>query len=195
MRILIAEDDSDAREMLERALQLDGHEVVSTHDGEQGWQAFQKDKFAVVISDWLMPETDGLELCRRIRASETTRYCYVVLLTALNGKAKFLQAMRAGVDDFICKPYDPDELRARLRVAERIVGLQDRIKRLEGVLPTCMFCKKIRDERSQWIHIEQYITQRTEASFSHGVCPDCYSRVVVPELDRIRPRAKGKTGV
>jgi DNA-binding response OmpR family regulator len=167
-------------------LELDGHEVVTTTNGDEGWSAFEKDRFSVVISDWLMPHTDGLELCRRIRASETSRYCYLILLTALQGKSNYLEAMRAGADDFVSKPYDPDELRARLLVAERIVGLQDRIKRLEGVLPTCMYCKKIRDERDNWVHIEQYISQRTEASFSHGVCPNCYHLMVKPQIDRIR---------
>jgi len=188
VRILVVEDDFDVRDMLEVALQLDGHNVATASDGEQGWQSFQREGFSVVISDCLMPETDGLELCRRIRAAETARYCYVILLTALNSKAKYLEAMDAGADDFLTKPYDPDELRARLRVAERIVGLQDRVKRLEGILPTCMYCKKIRDERSRWVRIEQYISQRTEASFSHGVCPDCYSAVVKPELERMRSR-------
>jgi sigma-B regulation protein RsbU (phosphoserine phosphatase) len=187
VRILIVEDDFYSRDMLEVMLGMDGHEVVSAGNGEEGWAAFQKKNFAVVISDWLMPETDGLELCRRIRAFETARYSYVILLTALKGKSNYLEAMRAGADDFVSKPYDHDELRARLLVAERIVGLQDRVKRLEGVLPTCMYCKKIRDEASNWVHIEQYITERTQASFSHGVCPDCYHKVVKPEIDRIRP--------
>ena len=188
MRILIVEDDFDARDMLEVMLGLDGHEVVAAVNGEQGWEKFRGDHFSVVISDWLMPETDGLELCRRIRSSETTRYCYVILLTALQGKSNYLEAMRAGADDFVSKPYDPDELRTRLVVAERIVGLQHRMKHLEGILPTCMYCKKIRDERGEWVHIEQYISQRTEALLSHGVCPVCYESMVKPDLDRIRPR-------
>lgn len=187
MRILVVEDDFDARDMLEVMLGLDGHQVTTAVDGEQGWRRFQEGRHSVVISDWLMPETDGLELCRRIRASETTRYCYVMLLTALSGKSRYLEAMHAGADDFISKPYDSDELRARLLVAERIVGLQNRVKHLEGILATCMYCKRIHDERDQWVHIEQYISQRTQASFSHGVCPDCYSKIVRPELDRIRP--------
>jgi phosphoserine phosphatase RsbU/P len=186
MRILIVEDDFDARDMLKVMLRLDGHDVVAASNGAEGWDAFRKERFSVVISDWLMPGSDGLELCRRIRSSETARYSYVILLTALHGKSKYLEAMDAGVDDFVSKPYDPDELRARLLVAERIVGLQDRVKRLEGVLPTCMYCKKIRDERNKWVHIEQFISQRTEASFSHGVCPDCYNEVVRPELDGTR---------
>ena len=188
MRILIVEDDFDARDMLQVLLELEGHEVVASQNGKEAWEVFQKYHFSLVISDWLMPEIDGLELCRMIRRSETTRYCYVMLLTALQGKANYLQAMRAGTDDFITKPFDPDELRARLLVADRIVGLQDRVKRLEGILPTCMYCKKIRDEQSHWVSIENYISQRTEASFSHGVCPTCYDEVVKPELDRIRPK-------
>ena len=89
----------------------------------------------VILLDVMMPEVDGLELCRRIRAAERTPYPYVILLTALKGKEHFLEAMGAGVDDFISKPYDPDELRAKLHVAERIVSLQKRVKSLEGLHP------------------------------------------------------------
>ena len=188
MRILVVEDDLDARDILQADLGFDGHDVTSAVNGEQGWEKFRSEEpYSVVISDWLMPETDGLELCRRIRSSETTRYCYLILLTALHGKSNYLEAMRAGADDFVCKPYDPDELKARLLVAERIVGLQHRIKHLEGILATCMYCKRIRDEHDQWVHIEQYISQRTEASFSHGVCPTCYHKVVKQEFHRIQP--------
>jgi phosphoserine phosphatase RsbU/P len=186
MRILIVEDDSDAREMLKVLLELEGHNVVIAGNGREGWNAFQNDRVSVVLSDWLMPESDGLQLCRRIRESETSHYTYIILLTALQGKSNYLEAMRAGADDFVSKPYDPDMLRSRLMVAERIVNLQDRVKRLEGILPTCMYCKKIRDERDRWINIEHYIAQRSEASFSHGVCPHCYETIVKPELDRSR---------
>jgi len=185
MRILIAEDDRDSREMLGVLLQDDGHEVVAVEDGLRAWYAFEEDRFSLVISDWLMPEVDGLELCRRIRAARRKTYPYIILLTALRGKGYFLEGMNAGADDFISKPYDTDELMARLRVAERIVRLQEHVKRLEGILPTCMYCKKIRDDRNVWVAIEHYIAQRTAASFSHGVCPDCYEKIVKPELDRL----------
>jgi DNA-binding response OmpR family regulator len=186
MRILVVEDNPDAREMLQTVLRLEGHDVAEATNGEEAWRMFQAGGFPVVITDWIMPDIDGLELCRRIRASDSPQYSYVLLLTALQGKENYLRAMMAGIDDFMVKPWDADELRARLIVAERIVGLQNRVKRLEGVLPTCMYCKKIRDENSRWVNIEQYISQRTEASFSHGVCPGCYEEVVKPELDRAR---------
>src|SRR5579863_646595 len=186
MRILIVDDEIDSREMLRVLLRLDGHDVDTAANVEDAWKLFQNNDFSVVISDWMMPETNGLELCRRLRALDRPSYCYIILLTALKGKANYLEAMGAGADDFVTKPYDPDELRARLVAAERIVGLKWRIRRLEGVLPTCTYCKKIRDDRNRWTSIERYISERTDASFSHGVCPDCYETVVKPELDRSR---------
>ena len=176
MRTLIAEDDRDSREMLAFLLEFEGYEVVQTANGEEGWRAFQREPFGLVVSDWLMPEIDGLELCRRIRSVDCKRYPYIILLTALKGKDHFLEAMEAGADDFISKPFDPDELRAKLHVAERIVSLQNRVKTLEGILPTCMYCKKIRDENQTWVSIERYVTERSNAAFSHGVCPECYSK-------------------
>jgi sigma-B regulation protein RsbU (phosphoserine phosphatase) len=187
MRILVVEDDFDACQMLQVLLQLEGHSVVSARNGNEAWDAFLKDRFAVVLSDWLMPESDGLDLCRKIRKLESTQYPYIILLTALQGKANYLEAIHAGADDFVSKPYDPEVLTGRLFVAERILTLQNRVKRLEGKLSTCTYCKKIRDERDRWVSIESYITLRSDASFSHGVCPECYDSVVRPELDRNRP--------
>jgi sigma-B regulation protein RsbU (phosphoserine phosphatase) len=173
MKTLLAEDDRDLRETLSSLLRYEGCDVVAAGSGAEAWYEFEKHRFTLVLSDWLMPQLDGLELCRRIRATERPYYPYVILLTALKGKDHFLQAMSAGIDDFIAKPFDADELRAKLHVAERIVTLQDRVKRLEGILPTCMYCKKIRDKNQTWVRIEQYITERSNAAFSHGVCPDC----------------------
>jgi DNA-binding response OmpR family regulator len=186
MKILVVEDEIDSRETLRLLLELDGHHVVSAQNGSEGWRAYTLSPFRVVISDWLMPEMDGLELCRRIRAAEGPSYSYVILVSALKGKSSYLQGMAAGADDFISKPYDPDELKSRLIVAERIISVQDRVKRLEGILPTCMYCKKIRDEQNEWVGIEAYISKRSQASFSHGVCPTCYETVLKQELSRLR---------
>jgi phosphoserine phosphatase RsbU/P len=188
MKILIVEDDTDSRDALKALLELDGHDVTSAQNGSEGWQAFEHADYPVVISDWLMPEMDGLELCRRIRAAARPSYSYVLLVTALKGKSSYLQGMAAGADDFVSKPFDPDELKTRLIVADRIIGIRDRVKRLEGILPTCMYCKKIRDEQNQWVGIEAYISRRSQASFSHGVCPACYESQIKPELDQIRRR-------
>ncbi len=125
MKVLIAEDDKDSRELLGWLLQKLGYQVVVTENGKDAWEAFRKGRFRLVISDLLMPDIDGLELCRRIRGHKQSKYTYIILLTALIGKKDYLEGMEAGADDFVTKPFDPDELKARLRVAERIIAFQE----------------------------------------------------------------------
>src|SRR5882672_4104742 len=125
MKVLIAEDDKDSRELLGWLLQKLGYQVVVTENGKDAWEAFRKGRFRLVISDLLMPDIDGLELCRRIRGHKQSKYTYIILLTALIGKKDYLEGMEAGADDFVTKPFDPDELKARLRVAERIISFHE----------------------------------------------------------------------
>jgi two-component system cell cycle response regulator len=135
MKILIAEDDRDSRELLCWMLQKLGYQVVATSNGKEAWEAFRRGRFRLVISDVLMPEIDGLELCRRIRKHKQSKYTYVIIITALIGKKDYLEGMEAGADDFVTKPFDPDELKARLRVAERIISFQELAAATEEVAP------------------------------------------------------------
>jgi sigma-B regulation protein RsbU (phosphoserine phosphatase) len=182
MKVLIVDDDTVTRLLLVATLRKLGYEPITARNGREAWQIFQNDTFPILISDWMMPELDGLELCRLVRAENRTRYTYIILLTMLGGKGCFLEGMRAGADDFITKPFDEDQLAARLHVAQRIVNLQREIKQLQGLLPICSYCKKIRDDREQWQQLEHYIASRTDAVFSHGICNECYARYVQPQL-------------
>lgn len=186
MKILTADDDSISRKILTATLRLFGHEVVETRDGAEAWAQFRLYYYPLVISDWMMPNVDGIELCRRIRSEQRPKYTYVILLTSLEGKDKYLEGMDAGADDFISKPFDRETLAARIRVAERILALQAEVKQLEGLLPICAYCKKIKDDENQWQHMESYISRRTEANFSHGICPECYQKHMVPQLAQLR---------
>jgi DNA-binding response OmpR family regulator len=186
MRVLVVEDDPVSRRIVAAALEGLGHEAIVAEDGQQAWQRLAADTVDVVITDWMMPNVDGLELTRRVRARARERYTWVLLLTALKGKASYLDAMEAGADDFMSKPIDKQELHARLRVAERILGLQQEVKQLEGLLPICSYCKRIRDEGDHWCQVEDYVTRRTEATFSHGICPGCYERHLKPQLESAR---------
>jgi phosphoserine phosphatase RsbU/P len=173
MRILIAEDDEVSRLVLEATLQKLGHSVEVTTNGREALDAFQVEYFPVLISDWMMPELDGLTVCRAIRKLHRDHYTIVIFLTALGGKIHYLEAMNAGADDFITKPFDSDQLAARLVAAERILSLRKQVKQLEGLLPICTHCKRIRDGNQQWKSIESFITLRSEARFSHSICPEC----------------------
>jgi DNA-binding response OmpR family regulator len=134
MKVLIAEDDRDSRELLAWMLQKLGYQVVAAANGKEAWDAFRKGRFRLVISDVLMPEIDGLELCRRIRTQKQSKYTYIIMITALIGKKDYLEGMEAGADDFVTKPFDPDELKARLRVAERIILFQEQAALAEEAL-------------------------------------------------------------
>jgi two-component system cell cycle response regulator len=127
MKILVAEDDRDSRELLIWILEKLGYQVVAVENGKEAWEVFRRGRFRLVISDVLMPELDGLELCRRIRKHQQSKYTYVIIITALIGKKDYLEGMEAGADDFVTKPFDPDELKARLRVAERILAFQEQV--------------------------------------------------------------------
>lgn len=187
VRILAVEDDKIALMVIRQALIRLGHEVLEAKDGREAWKILQKEPVRVIVSDWEMPEADGLELCRRIRKRTNSEYVYFILLTARDATEENQQsAMDAGVDDFLSKPLDLLELRMRLRVAERILLYTTQVRQLEELLPICSYCKKIRDDQNYWQQMEGYINERTGSEFSHSVCPDCYKRVVVPELEQIK---------
>ena len=187
MNILIAEDEMVTRRLLEKFLTDIGHTVKAVSNGTEAWQSFLQEKTRVIISDWRMPDLDGLELCRRIRATNREDYTYFILLSAVSrDRENFLQAARAGVDDFLSKPINHDEIWMRLRVAERILSYSSQIKELESILPICSYCKKIRDDGDYWEQLETYMTEHAGMDFSHSICPDCYDTHVVPELAAFR---------
>jgi len=185
LHVLIAEDDRTSRLLLQHTLTSLGHTVVAVENGAEASAALSETHFPLVISDWIMTGGDGLELCRLIRARGGARYTYVMLLTSVGGKENYLSAMHAGIDDFIAKPLDRDQLAARIHVAERILALQSTVTALEGLIPICSYCKSVRDDKDYWQQVEAYIGSRTQAVFSHGICPSCYETHVKPELDAI----------
>lgn len=126
MRILIVEDDSLAVEMLEHALTQFGYEVTTACNGREALEWIRSGQFRLVVSDWEMPEMSGIELCKQIRTRSSTGYIYVILLTSYSGTQNVIEALNAGADDFLSKPFNPEELRVRLRVGERILTLESR---------------------------------------------------------------------
>ena len=198
MKILIAEDDGVSRRLLEKSLLGWGYEVVVTENGADAWSVLQRDKAPrLAILDWMMPEMDGAEVCRRVRQIETPTPAYIILLTAKTSKADIVEGLAAGANDYVTKPFDREELLARVRVgvtvielqqsvAERVAELEEALAQvhvLQGILPICSYCKHVRDDKNYWQSVERYITAHSEAKFSHGICPQCYESVVKPLLE------------
>lgn len=128
MKILIADDEPINRRILEANLQKWGHEVVSYQDGAQAWEAFQKDDVpSLAILDWMMPHMDGVDLCRHIRELPQGQLTYIILLTAKIEKQDIVEGLNAGANDYVTKPFNPEELQARIRVGQRVIELQDRL--------------------------------------------------------------------
>jgi signal transduction histidine kinase len=124
MKVLVADDSMMMQRLLLRSLEKWSYEVSIASDGAEAWDLFQRDHFPLVLTDWMMPQLDGLELTRRIRASGHPGYVYIILLTAKSEKEDLVAAMDAGADDFLSKPFDQEELRVRVREGERIILLE-----------------------------------------------------------------------
>lgn len=200
MKILVAEDEAVSRLLLEKALSKWGFEVVLAKDGDQAWQILQaEDTPFIVILDWMMPGMDGLQVCREVRYLNRKPRQYIILLTAKVDHDDLIEGFAAGADEYVTKPFNEQELRARVQVGRRLIELQAaliqrvtdleealaRVTHLEGLLPICAYCKKVRDDGNYWQKVEEYIEKRSSARFTHGICPDCYDTILKNELNAI----------
>jgi CheY-like chemotaxis protein len=196
LKALIAGDDPVSHKLIEARLKQWGYEVVSARNGEEAWEAFQAQNEPIVaILDWMMPGTDGLEVCRRIRQSEPAQPVFIIFLTAKDQADDIVEGFDAGANDYLTKPFNVQELKARVKVAAQIISLQsqlaDRITQLEaaldenhqlkGLLPICSYCKAIRNDDDYWEQMEVFISDRLETQFSHSVCPKCLDEVLKKE--------------
>lgn len=193
-------------EILARTLQRWNHETTLVGDGAKAWDYLRVSMLpTLAILDWMMPEMDGPEVCRRVRTELPLANMYLLLVTAREGRSDVVVGLDAGADDYIIKPFDPEELRARINVGVRVLGLQQKlaervaelqaalsnVKQLHGLLPICSYCKRIRGDDQYWQQVEGYIAQHSNAEFSHGICPACYAKVSA-EIDEIS-RGRGHT--
>ena len=182
MRVLVVEDDPVMQKLTARILRDLDYQPDVYADGELAWRAILDDPPRIVISDWVMPNLDGLQLCERVRARKDIPYTYFILVSAARQTPEdFRNAVARGVDDFLSKPLDPDRVWARLHVAERILSFTAQIGIMGRLIPICSYCRKIRNDEDYWDQLESFIQQQTGSTFSHGVCPDCYQRIMREE--------------
>jgi len=202
LRVLIGEDDPVSRRLLQATLQKWGYDVICCSDGLETWLQLQEpDAPAMVVLDWMMPELDGPEICRKVRQLARPEPTYIILLTARGRTQDIVTGLEAGADDYVTKPFDREALRARLQTGFRTLELQNilahrvkelestllQVKQLQGFFPICPYCKKVRDDHNYWQQIEEYVTEHSGAQFSHSICPACYERIVKPQLEQLYP--------
>ena len=200
MKLLIAEDDNNTRLLLYFALKKFGYEVVQAKNGEDAWEQLQQDDPPkILILDWMMPKMDGIEVCKNVRKQTGGQPPYIIILTSKNAPEDIIEALHAGADEFLTKPINQTELRARVEVGKRIITLQeslqehiehlqealDEVKTLQGFISICAYCHKVRTDTS-WEKLENYITQHANVTFSHGICPECIVNVVKPEMETLK---------
>jgi sigma-B regulation protein RsbU (phosphoserine phosphatase) len=204
MRILVAEDDAVTRKLLESTLGRLGLDVITAADGNAAWNALEtlkgKDAPELAVLDWMMPGLEGIQILRRLRTTPGFELLYVILLTSRTDKEDVAYGLAAGANDYIVKPFDPSEMEARVRVGERMVKLQRslaarvaelevalaHVQRLQGLLPICSYCKKVRNEADYWEQVDSYLTSHSDIRITHGICPQCLE-TMMKQLDEASP--------
>jgi phosphoserine phosphatase RsbU/P len=197
MRVLIAEDDAVTARLLSGLLTAEGWTVTVVRDGPSALRALVSEGAPdIALLDWMLPGgMDGPDICKAVRAKASEARTYLILLTARSAAADIVRGLDAGADDYLVKPCNPAELRARLHAGGRIIALQQslsrhvrelqealvNVKTLTGLLPICGYCKSIRDDSDYWHRVEEYLVDHSNATFTHGICPTCMDRVMHDE--------------
>lgn len=190
MNLLIADDEITSLVLLESLVKSLGYDFQSASNGYIALEKFYELKPEIILLDWNMPGFTGLELIELIRNAENEIEPYIIMITAKNEKESLEDALNKGADDYITKPFHPGELKARIGSGKRVIELQkdlyskikdlnnanSHITRLQELIPICMYCRKIRNDKETWEKIEEYLEKQPDVKLSHGICPDCMAK-------------------
>jgi DNA-binding NtrC family response regulator len=194
---MVIDDDQSLRKTLADILRLKGYETVSAANGMEGLALMRENPVNLALIDIGLPDISGVEVLIRIKADYPSTE--VIILTGNATLDSAIEAANRGAFSYLIKPYDIEQLTLNIRRAvEKRQAEEDRerlilelkealskVKQLEGIIPICSYCKKIRDDKESWQQMESYITEHSEALFSHGICPECFTRVSNENLEKI----------
>ena len=187
-KVLCIEDDKTTSSILAYLLKKWGYTPLIFENARKAMKILDDENPPqLILTDWVMPEMNGLEFTAAIRKKYLKRHIYIIILSSLSEKNNVIEGLQTGADDYIVKPFAPQELECRLKIGERTLTLRNQlsskveeltktietIKKLEGLIPICMHCKKIRITDDYWQQIEEYIEHHSNAKFTHGICEEC----------------------
>jgi len=188
MNVVLIDDDPISRLLLSTLLKKIFQNIMVFEEGHSGLDTLNsRTAPTLALIDWMMPGMKGIEVCRRVRAHESKYPLYIIMVASRDLQGDKVLGLESGADDYITKPYDAEELVARIQVGKRNLALQeqlaarirelekaaDQIQKLEELLPICFHCKKIRDGAQYWKNIEDYIAEHWERRVTHSLCPTC----------------------
>ena len=177
MKILVVDDDPTIRLVVQAAMRSMGHEVVTCESGKDAWHTLKSGHFPIIITDWMMPDMDGLQLTQLVRRTPSDSYTYVIMLTSKTSRDDYFKAIEGGVDAFLPKPVDRAMLEAQVTIGIRILGREAHASKLESLMTVCMECKRVRD-KGDWVELESFVARTYKVRPSHGYCHECYERVL-----------------
>lgn len=205
--ILIIDDDPNLRKTLADILRAKGYELLAAKNGTEGLALLERNAVNLVLIDLGLPDISGLEVLHRVKADYPATEAIILTGNATLNSA--IEAANSGAFSYLSKPYDIDQLILSIqRAVEKRQAEEDRerlilelqaalakVKQLEGIIPICSYCKKIRDDKESWQQMESYISDHSEALFSHGICPECYIRVTnenLKDIETLKQTGKGQ---
>lgn len=212
MTILVTDDDPEMLALTSAVLRRAGYEVIETSTGEECREKAQTNHPDLILLDVMLPDMSGVDLCRQLKFDEVLSRIFIILMSGVQMSSEFqADSLGVGADGYIIKPISNKELVARIQAMERIKNAEDalrkkekeqeelivklqaalaEIKTLQGLIPICSSCKKIRDDEGFWDQLEAYLSKHTDAVFTHGLCPDCFHKAI-SEIKGMRKQSTG----
>lgn len=179
--ILIVDDNPQNIQVLGTILKKENYDVSVSMDGLEALEYLVTERPDIILLDIMMPKMNGYEVCKILKKDNALKKIPVIFITAKTDTEDIVKGFKVGAVDYITKPFNSEELLARVETHIELYHSREHIKTLEEMIPICSSCKKVRDDEGYWKRVEEYISERTNSSFSHGICEDC-AKQLYPEL-------------
>jgi DNA-binding response OmpR family regulator len=188
--VLMVDDNPENLRLLGGILEQQGYATAFAINGNEAIHFTLAEKPDLILLDIMMPGDDGYTVCRKLKGLKQVSMIPVIFLTARTEPINIVQGFEAGGVDYVTKPFSSAELLARVKTHIELKRAREEIKTLRGLLPTCAWCRRVRNENGEWESIEKYVHEHTDVDFTHGMCPDCLTEQFPTVADHMREQGQ-----